>query len=232
MKISCIHPTREREKVAAAWRVWLEQATGEHVIEHIICLDDDQVLDGWCVPPEQSPLSTVSKICYGPRGGSVAAYNRGLYASTGDIIVQVMDDLIPPLRWNSVIVDRLLPVDQPKLLHVSDGTELHKARRIPLLTVLIGTRSYFTKCGYMYHPDYWHTHGDDDQSEKAYREGLVVEATDLTFRHAWQGAERDQVARLNYSPHAVGRGRRALVARRNLGFPDEPWRWPEGALLP
>ena len=222
LKFSLIHATRGRAGVAAeVWKRWKATASGLHDYEYIVSLDEDDAASRAVSWPDGAI------ICTGPDGGgSVAAYNRGCWVSTGDVVVQVQDDIDPPQHWDSEIAARIPDPGEPQLLRVSDGTDLNRDREVPPLTVLIGTMAYFRQCGYMYHPSYIHCYGDDDHAWKGKREGIITEARELVFSHTWEGPDHDMVARRNYGDVSVNAGARALEERKRAGFPDCPELWP------
>lgn len=216
MLISLVHATRGRpEMVASCHEKWLGLATDKTEIEYIVSLDAD----------DQKPANIPdTKMVFGAPLGSTPAYNRGLYSSTGAYVVAVMDDLLPPPGWDKLIVERLGDPGRPALLHVSDGTMVNPTKPW-LMTVQIGTRSWFRKAGYMFWPEYRHLFADEDLSRKAIKEKVVIEATDIKFRHHWVGQAYDETAKFNYKPEQWRAGYEILTRRHAAGYPDQPELW-------
>jgi hypothetical protein len=68
-----------------------------------------------------------------------------------------------------------------KVLAVSDGLRQDK-----LLCMAILTQSRLNKQGYMFHPDYQESDGiysDNEHTERAYTDGVVIEAKNIQFKH-------------------------------------------------
>ena len=215
--ISCIHATRGRPMDALySYKLWMERANDPKQVEWVFSTDeDDQAMRGFQFP---NGIIHVTGI---PRG-SVAAYNRGLYSSSGDVIAQVMDDLEPPMGWDKSI-GWLGTCTTPKLLHVHD-LKNDENRKPWLHTVLIGNRHFFKSVGYMYHPSYVHCYGDDDQSIVAHLYGWSIDS-ELVFKHNWLGVDHDDTAKQAYSNEYWRIGIQALVDRIGQGFPLCPQLW-------
>jgi glycosyltransferase involved in cell wall biosynthesis len=150
------------------------------------------------------------KLAFGMSRGSVDAYNRGWELATGDVIIQVQDDVEPPTAWDLLIAGSIGDTSIPRVLHVYDGTGLNQNKPW-LLTVMIGTMAWFKQRGYMYHPEFVHLYGDDFNSIKAIVENSVIEATDIVFKHVWEGSDFDETARRNYSTDARNFGHAKFV---------------------
>ena len=238
LTISMLHATRGRPKQARdAYDRWMRAASGDYNLEYVLSMDrDDETMhteiqaDGW---PE-----TVVQVWGESRPGPVDAYNRALYASTGDIIVQVHDDIVPPKGWDKLAVEALdgrmvrdanKPgvdgvCDLPVLLHVDDCQTCNPDKPW-LLTILIGTRAWFKRAGFFYHPGYPSVLCDDDVSQMAMKAGAVIEAKHIKFKHAWGGQDGDETYRRAYQPANWEAGKAHFEARKAAGFPFEPERW-------
>ncbi len=99
--ITLVHATRGRPKKAAAMRkLWLDLAENPGSIEHIFVIDVDD--------EESIPLYRMHHIVIKNGGGSVQAWNTGAGLASGKIIIQMSDDLIPPPRWDQLIIDKFV----------------------------------------------------------------------------------------------------------------------------
>jgi hypothetical protein len=216
---SLLHATRWRPRHAQAARdMWTSRASGKHSVEYIYAVDsDDAETLAWGL--------TGGGIVVGESRGNVDAYNRAAYASHGDILVQVHDDVEPPQDWDLLIAAKLQDVSRPLVLHVDDGLP-NEVNKNPLLTpVMVCTRAWAQKLGGLWFPDYVSVCCDDDASEKAYAEDCVVDGKDITLRHHWGGPSRDETQLRSYARANWDHGQRLLAERRNAGFPDAPERW-------
>lgn len=209
--ISLIHATRGRpEQAFEAKKAWLERASGRHRIEYILSLDSDDPTGGWVGDVGEA------KIVAGISRGCVDAYNRGFKASSGKIIVQVHDDLVPSQNWDELIINKLGNLDEAKVLKVggADGINPDKPW---LIWEAIGTRKFFERLGGMYHPGYVSVFCDDDLSLFAKKLGCVVEASEIKFDHAWKGQQGDDTYKRSYSSANWDGGKQLFQKRIELG---------------
>ena len=193
-KISLIHATRGRPKRAAtARKLWLDLAEDPASIEHIFVIDDDDKLS--------APLCRMHHIVI-PPGGCVAAWNAGAALTSGQVIIQMSDDWLPPPRWDAQILKRFgwrfwkcpycapetsrCPycecfkdaLKKPRVLAISDGH-----RTDDLLCMAIVTRKYFEQDSFLFHPDFTGVYSDNYFTDIAYQRNQVINARDLVFEH-------------------------------------------------
>lgn len=221
-RISLLHATRCRPQAAQdAHDIWSARASGAHPIEYIYSVDDDDT--------ETSAWGLYGgAVVRGASRGNVDAYNRAAYASSGDILIQVHDDVEPPQDWDRLIAAKL-DISKPQVLHVDDGLPDSVNKNPHLLPVMVCTRAWAQKLGGLWFPDYVSVFCDNDAGEKAYAEGCVVDGKDIVLRHHWQGAHRDETQIRSYSPDNWRVGKELFEQRRAAGFPDAPDRWGGGA---
>jgi hypothetical protein len=100
--------------------------------------------------------------------------------ASGQVLIQLSDDWVPPRGWDTAILAELGDLDRPAVLAVSDGT-----RRDDLLCMAIMTRARWAQQGrIMFHPDFFSVFSDDWFSNKAWQDGVVIDARDrITFEH-------------------------------------------------
>lgn len=219
VKISVIHPTRGRPEMATeSYKRRMAAISGAYNIEYIFAVDDDdETMKDWTPPG-------VAKVVRGTSRGPVDAYNRALWAATGDVVAQAHDDLYPPKDWDKLIVQALGDLSQPRVLHVDDGCSANPDKPW-LLTVLNGTMAWFRKAGYFYWPGYPAMMCDDDVSRKAEREGAIIAAKHIKYQHAWGGPEADETYKRAYTSTNWDEGRKVFAEREAAGFPDAPEMW-------
>ena len=215
-KISLIHATRGRPEMALkAFEMWKSRVSGDHNWEYIFSLDDDDETKDEIV----SGAPDSCQVITGKNRGNVDAYNRGAAASTGSILVQVHDDVEPPQDWDKLIADKIGDTSQPKVLRVDDCNPVN-AEQGPLVTIAIMTRAWAKKQGGMWWPEYVSIYCDADLAEKAIKEGALIEAPEIKFKHAWGGAEGDETYKRSYRDENWKIGEEILQRRRSEGFPD------------
>ena len=214
-KISLLHATRGRPEQAAECRKrWLRLARSPELIEHLFAVDFDDSLSRQMLTPF-NPL-----IVNDPSGGCVAAWNMAAAHSTGDVLVQLSDDWVPPEGWDHLILSTIGELSKPSVLRVSDGH-----RTDDLLCMAILTRARYQQQNFLFSPEYQGVYSDDEFSFRACKDGLVVHAPDLCFTHAHphydDRIEMDQTYLIQNSDE---RKRNGLLtfARRN---PDAFGQW-------
>jgi hypothetical protein len=170
-KISIIHATRGRPQLAWQRRQqWLTLAKKPLEVEWIFVVDHDDPQD---YTPHQATRCNP--------GGIINAWNYGAKQAKGEIIVQMSDDWSPPRHWDALISTAIGATSESKVLAVSDGLRTDK-----LLCMAILTKKRLEKQGYMLHPDYQESDGiysDNEFTERAYGDGVVIEAKEIKFAH-------------------------------------------------
>jgi glycosyltransferase involved in cell wall biosynthesis len=170
-KISLLHATRGRTLQATRTRAtWFERASDPEAIEHIFAFDADD--------EHSQPLRRFRHVMLSGNGGCVEAWNVAAHISSGDVIVQLSDDWIPPENWDKLILERLGDLSQSKVLAISDGN-----RKDGLLCMAICTRARFKEQGFLFHPDFTGVFSDTWFSRCAYKDGVVIDARDIEFKH-------------------------------------------------
>jgi glycosyltransferase involved in cell wall biosynthesis len=168
--ISLLHATRGRPgKASNARKIWLDRAKHPERIEHIFAFDDNDA--------DSLALARFRAVCVPNGGGCVAAWNAAAERSSGQILVQLSDDWIPPIHWDEEIRSRL-NTEQPQVLAVHDG---HRTDALMCMAIL--TRKRWQDQGFLFHPDFTGVFSDNYFSDMAYRDGVVVHAVGLTFEH-------------------------------------------------
>jgi len=172
--VSLLHATRGRPDQAAGCRErWLRLARSPEFIEHTFAVDFDDA------PSRKMLASFKPLVVDNPGGGCVAAWNTAAAHSTGDVLVQLSDDWVPPEGWDELILNAIGELSRPSVLRVSDGH-----RTDDLLCIAILTKARFQQQGFLFSPEYQGVYSDDEFSFRAYRDGVVVHAPAICFTHA------------------------------------------------
>lgn len=189
-RISLLHATYGRPS-KAAWTagLWYVQASWKHKIEYVLATNSDDPTAGDAATMVDCAFAKHLLDVVHVRGdfhGSAPAWDAAAKASTGQILVQVSDDVEPPPFWDQKIVDALAgptAQDFPLFLAVSDGF-----RKDRLCTTAIMNRARYEQCGEFLHAGYRSVFSDDEVTCRAYADQakgkcLVVEARQLVFKH-------------------------------------------------
>lgn len=208
MTISLLHATRGRvEGARAARERWLHAAEFPDRIEHIFAYDRDDA-------DSVTGLSAYQHVIAEARDkGCVAAWNLAAQASKGQILIQLSDDWLPILHWDTKIAARFRDASKAGVLRVSDG------RRVDdLLAFAIFTRAYLELLGGDFlAPEYFGVYSDDEFSLRAYQSGAVIDARDIVFEHCHpsfsEGAVCDETHKRQNDDARYCEGRKIFLRR-------------------
>jgi hypothetical protein len=198
--ISLVHATRGRvEQSTKARAMWIGMARHPERVEHIFAVDSDD--------EASQVLRRFNSVVVSGAGGCVEAWNAAAAKATGDIIIQLSDDWIPPRNWDVEIESRM-DTSKAQVLAVSDGH-----RKDDLLCMAILARRRLIEQGHLFHPDFLGVFSDNWFTHCAKRDGVIVDATDLVFEHqhpAFGGAEMDETYAKQNSEAAYAYGKRVF----------------------
>ena len=205
-RISVIHATRGRPQIAWQRRQqWLMLAQKPLEIEWIFAVDHDDPID---YTPHQA-------IRCNP-GGIINAWNHGVKQAKGDILIQMSDDWSAVKGWDALISNAIGPTSEEKVLAISDGFRTDK-----LLCMAILTRKRLEKQGgFMFHPDYQESDGiysDNEFTERAYNDGVVIEAKHIQFKHEnplFTGGNPDDLIKNHNKPEFYEKGKAIYEKRK------------------
>jgi len=164
MKITIIHPSRQRAAIANQVRTaWLNKADG--IVEYVFSLDNDDIqgtlYEGNCI--------------YNNNRFAIDAINKAAEIATGDLFVVVSDDFDCPEHWDSLLIWGLQGKSD-YCVKTQDGLQP------TLMTLPIMERIYYERFGYIYHPDYRHMFCDQEMTAVAHMLGKVI-TLPLVFPH-------------------------------------------------
>ena len=169
-KISLLHATRGRPAMAYKARAtWLDRAADPDAIEHIFALDPDDETIG--------PFITCRHVI-NPGRGPVAAWNEAAKFSQGEILIQLSDDWEPPMHWDKLILAKFKGVTTPAVLAISDG---HRTDNLLCMAIL--NRARYENQGYLFHPDFFSVFSDNHFTDRAYADGVVIDAKEIVIEH-------------------------------------------------
>lgn len=173
-KLSLLHATRGRPEQASACREqWLRLASCPEAVEHIFAVDIDDTSSHAALAP------FIPIIVNNPGGGCVAAWNMAAAKSTGDVLIQLSDDWIPPQGWDRLILNAIGESSKPSVLRVSDGH-----RTDDLLCMAILTRARLEQQVFLFSSEYQGVYSDDEFSFRACKDGVIIHAPEIRFTHA------------------------------------------------
>lgn len=230
---SLLHATRGRPaKAVECMRMWHERCSGLRTdVEYIFACDNDDSTVHYLMDMLSGSTGFSCKVICGDHHGSAPAWDAAYRASTGRILVQVSDDMEPPVAWNDHLFLRLPPMweNEPLVIAVSDGL-----RRDRLMTLAICTRAYADWKGEFLHAGYQSMLSDDDLTFRAYRDQQagncrVIEARNLVFTHrhhcAYPEVPEDDTYRHQNRPEAYRAGMKLFNERNPHAHGKEAKIW-------
>ena len=215
-----------------AYQAWLENCDNPSQVEYVLAMD---LADRERFPTSLSfpRIGEIGASPCGPRlpqiiwtfnpgaQNAVAAWNCAAAASNGRFIIQVADDLWPPLHWDTELLKVIPDLDGEYAIEVRTGTSADDEwRRLMAHSFL--TRKYYERYGYLFHPDYEGMYADDEFSEKARRDGVMIDTRHLLFHHHhWirTNIPFDEIYARQNSQERYDLGLKILGQRRAQGFP-------------
>lgn len=172
MKITCIHPTRERSYQASLnAQKWINNAYSD--IEYIVSVDKNDISDySWT---KFAYNNCTAKLIFNYNKSAIDAINNAAKIAIGDIFIVVSDDTDCPINWDISLLEALKDKSD-FLVKTRDGLQP------TLITLPIMDRTYYNRFGYIYHPDYQHMFCDQEMTAVGHMLGKVI-TLDLTFEH-------------------------------------------------
>jgi hypothetical protein len=199
--ITLIHPSRNRPEMAYnQLQNWLKKSSGGIVIQHILSIDLDEPQ-----ADKYKELFTASLIVQNnpSEGYVVGATNEGAKFAKGGILIYLSDDFDCPQDWDIEVTNRLAG-RRLTALHVNDDYSNFRN----LFTIPIITRDLYDKWGFFWHPDFKSMFCDNFMWEQVKREGYILKAKDLVFRHDHHDlkrAEKDETYIRSGAQYNAGR---------------------------
>lgn len=216
MKISLLHPSRGRAKKAkTTYDYWMEHASGEIDIEHIISVDESDLF--FELQAYGDLFSTSSRLIVNNNSCVVEATNHAAKKATGDILIYLSDDFKCPDNWDELLVDVFkYHRGAPKLLKVDDCLQPFN---VAVLTIPIMNRELYDKLGYFWHPGYKSMFVDEDLYWTCLINEYMLFSEDIKFAHEHNingFAERDDT--YIRSEKNWDQGKAFFAVRKEAGF--------------
>jgi hypothetical protein len=204
MKISLLYTTARRQLIPEVTRRWHDSAGDWPNVEMLVVTDEPYE------PAEPMP-ENVHRIVNTGRRDCVTGWNLAAARATGDIFVQVSDDLYPPRNWDVSIVGAMRQFTRTRpdvVLNLLDDRKLAAYALHPVLT-----RAAYEKLGYLYPPEFESMYCDNWFSAY-HRKYSGFEISRDRFwshlHHTTHQVAEDEVMRRHEAPERYARGRATL----------------------
>lgn len=229
--ISVLHPTARvgafPPSLPLGWRhaceSWYSHCDNPEQVEYVVCVDEPLWREFWSgsLVAEFPAWGCVRVVCNRGRGCYVDAVNAAASHARGRLLIGIADDFFPPEHWDSRIIAAVPDLDGEYVIHCGTGSPMDNK----LITLPVMTRKRLGRTGYFFYPGYESMYSDNDLTEKARADGVVVAAREIVIEHrhpAFDKASMDSVYSAENRPAAYELGSVVLKARELAGFPDMP----------
>jgi hypothetical protein len=212
----------------AGWQhsatAWLHNCDNWEWIEYILCADQRWGFEDLPPRPPKVPPVMWKTVWNTGRKCMVDGYNAALALARGHILILNSDDMFPPAHWDTSLLEAVsaargkINADEDFVIQVSSGTPAD-ARDLMVLQIL--SRSRYKRLGYALYPQYEGVFSDDDFSEHARQDGVVIDARGLLFKHEHptvNGGQFDEVYAWQNRSEQYEVGASILARRRQVKF--------------
>ena len=215
---SICHTSARPAEWRKAWGAWIALAKHPELVEYVLtCAPGVGFEKDW---PQLRPQDKVFWDT-DPRRCFVGGANLACAASTGRVLIIAADDIYPPQNWDQQLLELIPDLGADFVIQTASGTP---ADARDLMVLAIQSRTRYEKHGYGLYPEYESMYSDDDFSEHARADGIVIEARHLLFEHRHplysQGFPMDEVYQRQNSEERYAQGRAILERRRAAQFDD------------
>ena len=228
-RISVIHATA---RLPRGWKPAHDQAlrNADHPerIEYVIGIDACDIGNFPAEDLPEGPQEGAKRgwgetqiVVNAGRRSSTDAYNEAAASCGGDLLFVMQDDIWCPEHWDTEVLRCLQDVDlknDEAVLWVSSGSPSDDVLMAPQFV----SRGRYQSLGYLWWPEYDAMYADNDLTEAAQKDNVVVMARNLLFEQkhpAFGTAPDDEVYRHENRAENYALGLRIFEERRRLGFP-------------
>ena len=207
--------TRNRpQKMAEAINTIIDLSTGKNYTIGLTIDDDDSITLN---SQQLADLlqSDQIKVNHGRSSSKVHAINRGMAGWSGDIVVNMSDDMRFNKQGFDADIIKAFQVESDQFIHFPDG----RVNKV-LPTMSIMGRSYYERFNFIYHPDYYSLWCDNEAMDVAQQLGRYKYIDLQIFSHehpAWTGEPAD--ALLMHTESFFEIDQETYQRRSKLGFP-------------
>ena len=227
---SLLHPTARPDGWRNAFNTWRDRCDHPEMVEYILCVDKGrdtqkwQLLGDWWQGLYQA-WGTFKFVVNEGRRCAVDAWNVAAEASTGHVLITVADDYFPPEHWDTELLKHVRHANEEAgrtlemaefVLDVDnqDGSDW-------LLPFTFMSRAYYERLGCFFWPEYYGLGADNDFTERARMDGVVIDARNIKFSHPQLPAD-DPIYQWQHRAEAMEVYKRVLGRRREENFPYGP----------
>ena len=199
-----------------AAREWIERAAHRQAIEYVLCSDAGENVSDF-----RPPCGSFKHVLNHGRKCAVDGWNVAAAASTGKFLITVADDWLPPKNWDLELLKLIPDLEKESVVWVRTGAPSEEIMFFSLLT-----RPYYERKGYIFYPEYIGMFADNDFTECALKDGVVIDARDRlpVFQHFhpdYGTAQADEIYVRQHRSEAWRVGQNVYNRRSACGFSDD-----------
>jgi hypothetical protein len=190
----------------AAAQAWFVACDHPENVEYILVHDEGTEIVG-----ANPGFGSFAVHVNGKRKTAVDGWNCSAEHSTGRFIITVADDWFPCEHWDAELLKVIPDLDGQHVVEVATGGD------DGLLTFSLLTRAYYERFNYLFHPDYIGMYADNEFTDVARENGVVIHARHLFFEHKhplYGTGEDDAVYQRQHRPEAWETGEKVYLQRR------------------
>jgi len=168
---------------------WHKHCDNPQDVEYVLFLDGCNLWDWELAEVQDIPPVKFGSWIVDDSGldciGSANGWNRAAKVSTGKFLITISDDYRPCEHWDTEILialehDHTADTNMIDGEYVLDVDNQDGAPHIPFSFL---TRAYYNRYGYIFYPEYKGLMADNDFTDVAREDGVVINARHLKFRH-------------------------------------------------
>lgn len=224
---SLLHTSARPNKWREIYDQWLSCADEPSQVQYVLIGDQRWGFDKYNPGLSLRDIDTYANL-FPSRRCYVEGVNLAARYSRGRTIVVIADDQHPCQGWDTAInrvirdyelIDRGTVMEY--VIRVNTETPDEVKRNITVMPIVSRTR--YQRLGYIFYPGYESMYADNDLSEHAQQDGVMIEAGDIlsTFPHRhpfFTDAEMDEQYAAQNRKEAYSTGLNILNVRRSTKF--------------
>ena len=177
MRFSLLHATWRRPggplEVRASWLACADQPDR---VEHIFAMDDDDVV---AIHNTEGCLRVISAAT--DEVTAVRNWNTAAALATGDVLLVIADDLLPPQGWDTTLTRIIGPFDPTTAAFAVKVTDSPDPASM-LLRHPVVSRAFYERHG-LFTPEFTGVYCDDDITRRAFWRAAILDGRPLVLHH-------------------------------------------------
>jgi hypothetical protein len=176
MTFSLCYTSARANSIRSVVETWRDRARCPDKVEVIIAVDG---WDGASVG-QAALVSRSTTVIQNERPGTcVKGWNLAAEKATGDVILAIADDFVPPVHWD----DKLSKVGDPGWEKLDRIVKVWDGYNPDICTLAILTKVRYDRLGYIFYPGYLSLFCDTEFMNHGLQDKAMIDAMHLFFEH-------------------------------------------------